>query len=138
MKRISILTAIFLPALIVATTTVQAKYKMPNHAGYSMDMTDWTKSSTGTWPGVKDGVTYWYKLDNKGGLWWSTDGKKWAMVKDGTWADKDGKWLKIHDKKLVWSKDGKTWTEVPEWKWEGADGKWYKFDNSWTVWVNSK
>ena len=97
---------------------------------------DWTKSTTGTWPGMKDGKTYWYKLDKQGGLWWSTDGTKWAAVKGGAWADSDGKWLKIHDKKLVWSADGKTWSEVPEWKWKGSDGKWYKFDTDWTLWVN--
>ena len=97
---------------------------------------DWMKSATGTWPGMKDGKTYWYKLDKKGGLWWSMDGKQWSAVKGGMWADKDGKWLKIHDKKLVWSADGKTWSEVPEWKWQGSDGKWYKFDMDWMLWVN--
>lgn len=49
--------------------------------------------------------------------------------------DKSGKWLKIHDKKLVWSTDGKAWAEVPEWQWEGSDGKWYKFDSNWKLWV---
>lgn len=97
---------------------------------------DWMRSPTGTWPGMKDGKTYWYKLDKKGGLWWSADGKKWAAVKGGTWADSEGKWLRIHDKKLVWSTDGKTWSEVPEWKWKASDGKWYKFDESWTLWIN--
>lgn len=96
---------------------------------------DWMKSKTGTWPGMKDGKTYWYKLDKKGGLWWSTDGKKWEAVSDGAWADKNGKWLKIHEGKLVWSTDGSSWNEVPEWKWEGSDGKWYKFDNKWGLWV---
>lgn len=97
---------------------------------------DWMKSPTGTWPGMKDGKTYWYKLDPKGGLWWSADGNQWAAVKGGAWADSDGKWLKIHDKKLVWSTDGKTWSEVPDWKWKASDGKWYKFDPEWTLWVN--
>jgi hypothetical protein len=85
---------------------------------------------------MKDGKTYWYKLDKKAKLWWSMDGMKWAAVKDGAWADNDGKWLKIHDKKLVWSTNGMKWSEVPEWKWKGSDGKWYKFDSSWTLWVN--
>lgn len=99
-------------------------------------VTEWKQSSTGTWPGMKDGQTYWYKLDNKAMLWWSTDGKTWEQVKDQDWADKSGKWLKISHKKLVWSADGKTWSEVPEWKWEGSDGKWYKFDSKWMLWVN--
>jgi hypothetical protein len=97
---------------------------------------DWMKSPSATWPGMKDGKTYWYKLDKKGGLWWSADGNQWASVKEGTWADSDGKWLKIYHKKLVWSSDGKSWSEVPEWKWKASDGKWYKFDQTWTLWVN--
>ncbi|NLR60400.1 hypothetical protein HGH93_19975 [Chitinophaga polysaccharea] len=97
---------------------------------------EWKKSTTGTWPGMKDGKIYWYKLDKNASLWWSADGKKWAAVKDGLWADKEGKWLKIYQGKLVWSTDGKQWSEVPDWKWEGSDGKWYKFDAKWSLWVN--
>lgn len=94
------------------------------------------KSTTGTWEGKKDGTTYWYKIDKNAKLWWSKDGKEWAAVADGMWADKDGKWLKIKDQKLVWTADGgKTWSEVPNWKWQGSDGKWYKFDKDWTLWV---
>lgn len=94
------------------------------------------KSPTGTWPGMQDGKTYWYKLDKKAGLWWSTDGTKWASVNGSSWADSDGKWLKVHNKKLVWSTDGKTCSEVPEWKWKASDGKWYKFDAHWSLWIN--
>ncbi|WP_423735629.1 hypothetical protein [Chitinophaga caseinilytica] len=97
---------------------------------------DWSKSATGTWAGMHEGKMHWYKLDAKGGLWQSHDGKKWAADKAGTWMDKEGKWLKVHEGKLVWSTDGNTWSEVPEWKWEGADGKWYKFDTNWKLWVN--
>ena len=104
-------------------------------SGYARSA-DWMRSSTGTWPGMKDGKTYWYKLDKKAGLWSSADGKQWSAVKGGQWADKDGKWIKIHEKKLVWSTDGKSWSEVPEWKWQGSDGKWYKFDTDWALWVN--
>ncbi len=96
----------------------------------------WKKVKNQTWPGIKDGTTYWYKIDKMAKLWWSTDGKKWAPVDDGAWMDKDGKWLKINDGKLVWSSDGKDWAEVPEWKWQASDGKWYKFDQKWELWVN--
>lgn len=93
----------------------------------------WVKSEAGTWMGANK---TWYKLNPKdASIWWSKDGKKWEMVKDGMWQDKEGKWLKIGDKKLWWSKDGKEWAEVPEWKWEGADGKWNKFDSSWNLWT---
>ncbi|MBO9564864.1 MAG: hypothetical protein J7621_18960 [Niastella sp.] len=136
MKRTMNLMAICMPILIAVNGNVQAAAKPTPAISYSIAVPDWTKSSTGTWAGMKDGKTYWYKLDKKAGLWWSTDGKKWAEVKDGAWADKEGKWLKIHDKKLVWSTDGKAWSEVPEWKWEGSDGKWYKFDAQWGLWVN--
>lgn len=123
---------------VIPITETHAAVKSPTFISHSVYLAvgDWTRSSTGTWPGMKDGMTYWYKLDKQGGLWWSTDGKKWAAVKDGAWADADGKWLKIHDKKLVWSTDGTTWSEVPEWKWKGSDGKWYKFDTDWALWVN--
>lgn len=136
MKRTIRLMAIGMPLLFAAHTGLQAAAPSMPAVAYTITVGDWMKSSTGTWPGMKDGATYWYKLDKKGGLWWSTDGKKWAAVKEGAWADKDGKWLKIHDKKLVWSTDGNTWAEVPEWKWLGSDGKWYKFDSNWTLWVN--
>lgn len=97
---------------------------------------DWVKSKTQTWAGSVEGKTYWYKLDKSAQLWWSTDGTKWAKVESQSWTDKDGKWLKIHEGKLVWSTDGAKWSEVPEWKWEGSDGKWYKFDKKWTLWTN--
>lgn len=95
------------------------------------------KKSDGTWAGKMDGKMYWYKIDTDAKLWWSTDGKKWAAVENGMWADKDGKWLKIGEQKLWWSADmGKTWSEVPDWKWEGPDGEWYKFDKDWNLWIN--
>ncbi|ASZ10197.1 hypothetical protein [Chitinophaga sp. MD30] len=124
--------------LLVANMTVNAATPTNITTGstYVSTMADWAKSKTGTWAGAKEGKTLWYKLDKQAKVWWSEDGKKWAAVPDGAWADKAGKWLKIHDKKLVWSADGKEWSEVPEWKWEGADGKWYKFDSKWTLWVN--
>lgn len=97
---------------------------------------EWTKAKDGVWEGVKDKKTYWYKLDKDAKLWWSANGKKWAAVDDGMWADADGKWLKIVDGKLMWSADnGGSWAEVPDWKWEGPKGHWYKFDKEWSVWV---
>lgn len=127
---------ICMPVIVATASDIQAGSFTRPTMSHTITVADWTRSTSGTWPGMKDGMTYWYKLDKKGGLWWSTDGKKWAMVKDGAWADKDGKWIKIHDKKLVWSTDGKAWAEVPEWKWQASDGKWYKFDNNWGLWVN--
>lgn len=98
---------------------------------------EWVKSGTGIWAGKKDGKTYWYKLDKNAQVWWSADGKEWAAVEGGMWADKDGKWLKIGEGKLWWTTDGgKNFSEVPEWKWEGPDGEWYKFDAKWILWVD--
>ena len=105
-------------------------------SAYSSKKAGWKKVANQAWPGVKDGTTYWYKIDKMAKLWWSADGKQWAAVEDGAWMDKDGKWLKIYKGKLVWSTDGKQWDAVPEWKWQGSDGKWYKFDQHWTLWVN--
>jgi len=136
MKKLSGLIGAGMALLLIIGNTELSQAGSATNTNLHIPAGDWTKSSNGTWPGMKDSKTYWYKLDKNAGLWWSTDGKKWAAVKDGMWADKDGKWLKIHQGKLVWSTDGKQWSEVPDWKWEGSDGKWYKFDSKWTLWVN--
>lgn len=116
----------------IATTTQAANaISLPSYSFAK----EWMKSKTQTWPGMYEGKTYWYKLDSNAKLWWSMNGKKWGAVDSQTWADKSGKWLKIHEGKLVWSMDGSLWSEVPEWKWEGSDGKWYKFDAMWKLWV---
>lgn len=131
MKKSILMLALALPVALISSSFTTTNHDVTISSVHA----DWMKSKTGTWPGMKDGKTYWYKIDKKAGLWWSTDGKKWEAVSDGAWADKDGKWLKIHEGKLVWSTDGTSWSEVPEWKWEGSDGKWYKFDNKWSLWV---
>lgn len=133
MKKL-ILAASGASLMFMATIAITKAETPATHTAFFFDF---AKSKTGTWPGMKDGKTYWYKLDKMAKLWWSADGKKWAAVDNGMWADKDGKWLKIGDGKLWWSADGgKNFSEVPEWKWEGSDGKWYKFDAKWTLWVN--
>ncbi|MDP1727461.1 MAG: hypothetical protein Q8M15_11810 [Bacteroidota bacterium] len=97
------------------------------------------KSKEGTWAGMKEGKMYCYKIDKSAKLWWSADGKNWAAVSDGMWADKEGRWLKNGKNKLWWSADmGKNWSEVPERKWEGPNGEWYKFDKDWSLWVHKK
>lgn len=125
-------------ALFATTTTMFAVNGIINASSiHSAIYGDWMKKDDGTWAGKMDGKKYWYKLDDKAKLWWSTDGKAWASVDNQMWADKDSKWMKIVDGKLMWSADkGKTWGEVPEWKWQGPDGEWYKFDASWSLWVN--
>lgn len=132
MKKTIIVTMAAVFALL--STTVVSANPLPSASGIHFN--EWKASKTGTWAGMKDGKTYWYKIDKSAKLWWSADGKKWAKVDDGMWADKEGKWLKIHEGKLVWTANGKDWAEVPEWKWEGSDGKWYKFDAKWKLWVN--
>lgn len=133
MKNVMMI-AVFATAVFTATTM---EASVPAASGVNtVAFREWKKSASGTWAGVHEGKTLWYKLDKKGGLWHSADGKEWMADKGGAWTDKDGKWLKIHDKKLVWSTDGTSWSEVPEWKWEGADGKWNKFDAKWNLWVN--
>lgn len=135
MKKFILAAAVL--GLILGTTATQASNTPKTASTTTTVKADWKKSAEGTWAGKMNGKTYWYKLDNKAKLWWSTDGKKWAEVKDGMWADKDGKWLKIGDNKLWWSADsGKKWSEVPEWKWQGPNGEWYKFDKDWSLWTN--
>jgi len=124
--------------MMLAAKTSSAFTTLSNSG--SMNITgDFMKKADGTWAGMMKGKMYWYKLDKSAKLWWSTDGKTWAEVSDGMWADKAGHWVKIHENKLMWSADsGKTWAEVPEWKWEGPKGEWYKFDKDWSLWMNKK
>lgn len=132
MKKLCIALAAF--GLMLGVTNAKTPVKTTTTTSIA---SDFAKSKDGTWTGMKDGKMYWYKLDAKAKLWWSADGKKWAEVKDGMWADKQGHWLKIGENKLWWSADmGKKWGEVPEWKWEGPKGEWYKFDKDWSLWVN--
>lgn len=134
MKKIVLMaTAIFIGYVANATeSTITMKPSI-------VVVSDWMKSKDGTWEGIHEGKTVWYKLNPKdASLWWSTDGKKWEAVKDGMWQDKEGKWLKIDHKDLKWSADGgKTWSGVPEWQWEGPNGTWYKFDKDWSLWTKS-
>jgi hypothetical protein len=134
MKKLVLLAG--LACFVFATTNASAEIKVTNTVSVTGE---WAKSKEGTWDGMHDGKKVWYKLDMKNAsLWWSMDGKKWDAVKDGMWQDKDGKWLKIVDAKMLkWSADGgKTWSDVPEWKWEAPSGTWYKFDKDWSLWVN--
>lgn len=135
MKKLFLLVsgALLLCMITVAVT----KAVVPAGDVHGFNEQDWAKSRTGAWVGKKDGKRYWYKLDKNAQVWWSTDGKKWAAVEGGMWADKDNRWIKIGDGKLWWTTDdGKNFSEVPEWKWEAPDGKWYKFDAKWTLWVS--
>jgi opacity protein-like surface antigen len=133
MKKLVLCAAI----AALAFTTVDAARIVSAHKQIAIGEAEWMKSEAGTWTGMHDSKKVWYKLNTKDAtLWWSTDGKKWEAVGDGMWQDKDGKWLKINDKKLVWSADGgKTWVEVPDWTWQDADGNWCKFDKDWTLWM---
>lgn len=129
MKKILLVAALFTLGISVNAKTITADV-------VTVKITEpkWMKSESGTWMGANK---TWYKLNTKdASIWMSKDGKKWDMVKDGMWQDKDGKWLKIVGKDLKWSADGgKTWATVPEWKWQGADGKWNKFDSDWNLWT---
>lgn len=129
MKKIVLSLALFAG---VATTTQAVMIVDPEPGSVAADL---VKSQTQTWPGMVEGTMRWYKMDQKAGLWWSTDGKKWTAVETQSWAGKDGRWLKVKGGQLVGSTDGKEWSEVPEWKWEGCDGKWYRFDPNWSLWV---
>ena len=136
MKKI--LMACAASGLMLAAPLTTALAHTPTSTTVSVTA-DFMKSKDGTWAGMMKGKMYWYKLDAKAKLWWSMDGKKWSEVKEGMWADKEGRWLKIGDNKLWWSADmGKNWSEVPEWKWEGPKGEWYKFDSNWSLWTNTK
>ncbi len=136
MKKFMLCMGVAALSFTVGHAATVNKTAVVNHSIIFADG-DWTKSTAGTWTGMHDNKKVWYKVNAKdASLWWSTDGKKWEAVKDGMWQDKDGKWLKISDKKLMWSADsGKTWSEVPDWTWQDADGNWCKFDKDWSLWT---
>ena len=121
-----ILASIF---VLSSITNASAQTKKPISS-----VIDWQKSSTGTWIGMN---RYTYKFDKANTIVFSSeDGTNFTEVQENVWQDKNGKWLKIYNGKLMSSNDGsKTWSEVPEWKFEGGDGKWYKFDSTWTLWI---
>jgi hypothetical protein len=132
-----------LSAVALVMTAVHAKnyFSITSEADVvTVGESEWMKSEGQTWVGMtgtNHDVKTWYKVNTKdASIWWSTDGKAWEMVKDGMWQDKEGKWLKINESKLMWSADGgKTWSEVPDWTWQDADGTWCKFDKDWTLWT---
>lgn len=136
MKKFTIIPAVLgiLCGVMIFTSAVNKEVEA---AIYTYDQNDeWTKTKSGMWPGLRDGKTYWYKLDKDAKLSWSTDGKSWSQVANGMWADKSGRWMKVENQKLVWSTDmGTNWSDVPEGRWEGSDSRWYKFDKDWTLMV---
>src|SRR6185503_15690805 len=89
------------------------------------------------WTGMSKGKKLYYKINPKNQvIFGSMNTKTWSAVVGGTWVAKDGKWVKIANKKLVWSADnGTTWTDVPDWTWQDADGNWCKFDAEWNLWT---
>lgn len=66
MKRTIILLAIAMP-LAISAVNVQAASTGIVNTDYST-IADWTRSANNVWPGMKDGKTYWYKLDENAGL----------------------------------------------------------------------
>jgi opacity protein-like surface antigen len=123
--------------LMTAAHAANVNYFAADLSSVTIGESEWMKSESQTWTGMHNSVKTWYKVNTKdASIWWSTDGKAWEMVKDGMWQDKEGKWLKISESKLMWSADGgKTWVEVPDWTWQDADGMWCKFDKDWTLWT---
>lgn len=101
----------------------------------SIETMDWVKTPTGVWESAVDGKKVFYKINaTDGTLWSSADNQKWEAVKENTWQDKNGKWLKLENKELKSSADGKNWSVVLDSQWESPNGTWYKFDNNLILW----
>ncbi|MEW6468355.1 MAG: hypothetical protein AB1458_05485 [Bacteroidota bacterium] len=96
----------------------------------------WVLSVENKWLG---GDNSWYRYDSRDTVLLRTkDNQLWERVKDGTWQDMEGNWLRISNKRLIWSIDaGKTWTEVPNGKWQSGDGAWYRFNQDWALMVKT-
>lgn len=85
-------------------------------------------ASDNAWIGINNTR---YKLNDEHSLMASTDNKTWVPVSNGIWEDKDGKMLKVENKKLMESKDmGVIWTEVKDRMFKGYDNRTYMFDKN--------
>lgn len=94
----------------------------------------WTKSVTAMWPGKKGSQVYYYKVD-EGKLLWSANGTNWKKVGDGTWTDKNGKWMKINGDDLLTSTDKTNWKKDNDGYWTAQDGKIYRLDEYGVLWM---
>ncbi len=134
MKKLVLLASVFcfFYAANATQSTVVTKPASEENAN------DWTKSTEGTWEGLYEGKTVWYKLNHEdASLLVSADGKKWIPADKATWQDKNGKWLKIDNKELKSSTDGKTWTSVPDSQWEATNGTKCKLDKDGVLWTKA-
>jgi hypothetical protein len=130
MKRVLIAAVAACTLVALAPENLNAR---PETRAYDVS-TPWVKSKTAVWVGQYNTK---YKIDKKGKVSVSKDGKTWKPAKDGIWLDHLGKWMKIDQKKVKWSdNEGKTWSETPDWKWQGGDGRWYKFDKQFSLWAS--
>lgn len=94
---------------------------------------NWVKSTTGTWIGAEN---YYYKVNKTTKVVTvSKDNVTYAEAPNQTWQDKDGKFYKITENKLMKSDIGKIWSECPDWTWQGVDSKWYKFDATFNLMI---
>jgi uncharacterized surface protein with fasciclin (FAS1) repeats len=57
----------------------------------------------------------------------------WAVSAEGTWQDKEGKWLKIDASMVKYKNTAGTWSPLANWQWHAEDGNWYKFEADWTL-----
>lgn len=136
MKKIILLAGVFCIAIATNASAAPGNYKM---AATMVKSVDWVKTPIGTWTGTHNGKKLFYKINaTDGTLWSSADNQKWEAVKENSWKDKNGKWLKLENKELKSSVDGKTWSVVLDSQWEAENGTWYKFDEDLILWTKSE
>lgn len=128
---------VVLAALVTATFTMSRFIAPAQAAPYIFQNQKWTKAPNVSWPGNDDNT--WYKIDTKDAtVYVSRNNKDWEAVSGNMFVDKNGRWIRPANGKLVWSEDsGATWSDVPDSKWQARDGQWYRLDSNWTLYVQS-
>jgi hypothetical protein len=136
MKKIVLIASVFCCAYVANASESPTNLRA---VITSVEAADWVKTPTGIWESAVDGKKVFYKINaTDGSLWTSADNQKWEAVKENTWQDKNGKWLKLENNELKSSTDGKTWSVVLDSQWESANGTWYKFDKDLVLWSKSE
>lgn len=136
MKKIMLLACAYCFTYAATASESPANFKT---AASIIEAMDWVKTPTGTWVGTHAGKKLFYKINaTDGTLWSSADNQKWEPVKENTWQDKNGKWLKLDNNELKSSTDGKAWSVVLDSQWESENGTWYKFDKDLILWSKAE
>ena len=66
-------------------------------------MGDWAEASDNIW---KDRHGHWYKADENGNLWVSTNGRDWTRRRSQMWFGPNGQLYRVGKDGMVWVRGG--------------------------------